>query len=216
MKPKTIKDRHELSKIARRLRSCDPVLASIFERLGAPPLWNRKPGLPTLVLIVLEQQVSLASGRASYAKLKRSCGNQVNAKRIIALGEKGLRDDARLTRQKACYIYELAMTCQQRKLNLMAIELLDDEQARQQLMMIKGIGLWTADVYLLAALCRIDILPMGDLALELEIAELCKLDERPSRQWLLKRAERWRPHRSTAARMIWHSYLDRLGRHDET
>ena len=96
-----------------------------------------------------------------------------------------------------------------------SLDLLPYDQVREQLMEIKGIGKWTSDVYLLMAMCRADIFPLGDIALENEVAQLCRLNARPDNEWLLGRAERWRPYRAAAARMIWHSYLDRNGRHNE-
>ena len=201
--------------MCRELADRDPLLRRIHQRLGPAPLWGRSPGLATLVHIVLEQQVSLASGRAAFQKLKTSCGGRVSARRILDLGESGLREQARLTRQKARYVYDIAEASHSRKLVFRQLEKLPDDQARQKLMQIRGIGLWTSDVYLLMALKRADILPLGDLALEVELAKLCRLSGRPDNAWILRRANKWRPWRAAAARMIWHSYLDRLGRHDE-
>lgn len=215
MKPEVIENDRQLARMAAHLATTDHVLASIHERLGPPPLWGRKPGLATLVHIVLEQQVSLASGRAAFAKLKNACGGRVGAARIVQLGERGLRDKARLTRQKSRYVLAIAQANQARKLKFRSLESLPDEQVREQLMQIKGIGTWTSDIYLLMALRRADVMPLGDLALELEVAEQYGLADRPDNEALLKHAETWRPYRAAAARMLWHSYLDRLGRHNE-
>ena len=203
MNPKIIKDQSELDRIAEELADRDDVLGGIFERLGSPPLWARRPGLPTLIKIVLEQQVSLASGRAAYAKLANCCGGSVSAKRIIALGESGLREKA------------IAEAVRSRHLAIRTLGTMSDERVREKLMSIKGIGVWTSDVYLLMALSRSDILPLGDVALENEIAQLWQLNNRPDNEWILRQAENWRPFRAAAARMIWHSYLHRLGRYSE-
>lgn len=215
LKPKTIKDQQDLDRRARKLAASDREIAHIFERLGPPPFWRRPPGLATLVHIVLEQQVSLASGRAAFAKLKSCCGGRISTKRILELGEKRMHSQARLTRQKSKYVLAIAQANQSRALNFKQLESLPDDQVREQLMQVKGIGIWTADVYLLMALRRSDIMPLGDLALEIELAHMHQLPERPDNGWLIERAKSWRPNRAVAARMIWHSYLDRLGRHSE-
>ncbi len=211
----TVSDKSVLAKLAARVAKTDPMLENIYDRLGPPPLWGRPANLQTLVHIILEQQVSLASGRAALKKLKNACDGRINAKRLIELGPSGMRDQARLTRQKSSYIYALAEAVSNRDLVLKQLESLPDEQVRDQLTNIKGIGRWTSDVYLVMALKRADVLPLGDLALELEFAKLLKRKQRPTDQQLLRRAKRWQPYRAVAARMLWHSYLDRLGRHDE-
>ncbi len=191
------------------------MLRSIHNRLGPPPLWRRNPGLATLLQIVLEQQVSLASGRAAFQRLKACCQGRLTAGRLLAWEANDLRAAARLTRQKSEYVLAVAQAVDQRRLSLAGLKKLTDGEVRRQLTSIRGIGPWTADVYALMALRRSDILPPGDIALEYELATLTGLPSRPGRDWLIQRAESWRPCRAVAARMIWHSYLDRLGRHHE-
>ncbi len=212
---KTFKKQRDLDRIAQQLAADDPLLRRIYNRLGAPPLWNRSPGLATLLRIVLEQQVSLASGKAAWNKLVEACGGRVSAARIVELGEQPLRSTARLTRQKAAYVYGISLANRRRQLNFRALESLPDDEAFHQLTSIRGIGPWTANIYLMMGLGRADILPLGDLALEIELGRLCQLGERPDRDWIVRRARRWQPYRAAATRMLWHHYLDRLGRHHE-
>ena len=215
MNPVVIKDEKDLARKAAILARRDPDLRAVHRRLGPPPLWRRTPSLATLLQIVLEQQVSLASGRAAFQRLKDCCQGRVRTDRLIALGAEGLRNSARLTRQKSNYILAIAEAVDRGTLKIAALKTLSDRDVRGRLTALKGIGPWTADVYLLMALRRCDILPPGDIALEKELSKLRGLNSPPDRNWLVQHAERWRPYRAVAARMIWHSYLDRLGRYHE-
>jgi DNA-3-methyladenine glycosylase II len=204
-----------LAEAAQIVARTDPILSELLNRLGPPPRWARPPGLASLLHIILEQQVSLASGRAAMRRLRASCRGRVSAKRICQLGPEGLIREARLTRQKAEYVYATAEACQTRSLKLGSLRAAPDEEIRAQLTAIRGIGPWTANIYMMMVLGRPDILPLGDLALAIELQILCRLKCRPNDVWIERRSRRWRPWRSVAVRMIWHSYLDRLGRHHE-
>jgi DNA-3-methyladenine glycosylase II len=190
---------------ARVLGRIDPQLAAILSRHGTPPLWGREPGFATLVQIILEQQVSLASGRAAYARVLRVAGRMTPG-RIARLSERQLRG-AGLTRQKAHYVRGLALNVVRRELDLTAIGSLDDEAAHAELVKLKGIGPWSADIYLLMALGRRDVWPRHDLALAGAMREVKRLRSVPSAERQLAISEAWRPWRAVAARILWHHYL---------
>jgi len=197
-----------LSSAALELGKRDKDLASILERLGPPPLWARRPGFPTLVKIILEQQVSLASAASIFARLKKNVV-PFHPARMIELGEPHLKSQG-LTRQKTAYCLHLAQALHDKHLNLSRLQTMDDEEARNRLMEVKGIGSWSADIYLLMALGRTDIWPATDLALATAARKLKQLKSRPDPNQLIEMAEAWRPFRSVAARMLWQYYLAKM------
>ena len=166
-----------LPRAARELARRDKDLASILERLGPPPLWARRPGFPTLVKIILEQQVSLASAASIFARLEKNVVPFQPA-RMIELGETHLKSQG-LTRQKTAYCLHLAQSIHDKRLNLSLLQRMGDEEARTMLMEVKGIGSWSADIYLLMALGRTDIWPATDLALATAARKLKLLKVRP-------------------------------------
>jgi DNA-3-methyladenine glycosylase II len=183
----------------------DADLGRIDTQLGHPPLWARQPGFPTLVHIILEQQVSLASARAAFIKLQAKT-LAVNPETFLTLDDNELKWIG-FSRQKAGYCRELACALRCGELNLEALDALDDPAARSALMKIKGIGPWTADIYLLMALLRPDTWPAGDLAIAAALQELKGLPSRPGPAELERIALPWRPWRAVAARLLWHYYL---------
>jgi DNA-3-methyladenine glycosylase II len=187
------------------LASADPDLARIVERHGMPPLWPRDPGFQTIVRIILEQQVTLHSGRAAYDRLERAAG-AVEPGPIVVLGEEGARR-AGLTRQKARYVVGVANSVTAGAFDVDGVGRLDDDAARNVLLAIPGIGPWTIDVYLLMALRRPDAWPTADIALAASAQFVKRLPQRPTFAELDRLAESWRPWRSVAARLLWHSYL---------
>ncbi len=187
------------------LGAIDPDLAGIVDRHGRPPLWDRPPGFETLVRIILEQQVSLASAEAALKRLVVVAG-AVDPEAIVAAGESALRD-AGLTRQKARYLVGLAGDVAEGRLDLAALERFDDDDARAALTAILGIGRWTADIYMLLALGRPDIWPVGDLALAGSMRRAKGLATLPSSAEQAVIAAPWRPWRAVAARLLWHAYL---------
>lgn len=189
----------------RELTRRDPCLADISSRHGPPPLWQRDRGFPTLLHIILEQQVSLASARATFNRLNRAA-DPLTPESFQHLSDPQLRKIG-FSRQKARYGRALARAVRDGSLDLEGLEHLDDEDARAELMKITGIGAWTADIYLLMALGRPDIWPRGDLALELAIQRIKGLGKRPTRDEALAISEPWRPWRAVAARLLWHAYL---------
>lgn len=183
----------------------DPDLAGIFERLGEPPLWGRRPGFPTLIQIILEQQVSLAAARTVYLRLHARLGG-ITPARIHAMQVAGLRDFG-LTRQKAGYCFGLATRILDGTLNLRRVARGPDEEGRNALLAVPGLGPWSVDIYYLMALRRPDVWPQGDLALAAALHEVKGLDARPSKHQQHALALAWVPWRSVAARMLWAHYL---------
>jgi DNA-3-methyladenine glycosylase II len=187
------------------LATRDRDLAAVVERHGMPPLWARDAGFETLIRIVLEQQVSLDSGRAAFERLARAAAS-TSPSAIAELDEAGVRA-AGITRQKARYLVTLGRAVAAGELDLDAIAQQPDATARASLTAMLGIGRWTADVYLLLALRRPDIWPAGDIALASGAQEVLGLATRPGQDELTAIAERWRPWRAVAARLLWHAYL---------
>lgn len=188
----------------------DPELAALVAEHGVPVLWTRPPGFQSLVLFILEQQVSLASAAAAYTKVLNRIG-VMEPGALLRTTPEELRADG-VSRQKDRYLRALATAVSSGDLDLEALDELDDEGVRRELMALPGIGLWTADVYLLACLNRPDLWPVGDRALQVAVAEALRLDVVPVKDELEAIGERWRPYRSAAARLLWHGYLERRGR----
>lgn len=196
-----------LALAARELAARDAMLAGIHAVHGDPPLWRRATGFQTLVHIILEQQVSLKSARAMLVRLEGAV-QPFTPLRFIELGDGYLRGLG-VTRQKSAYLLHLADSIVKGELNFEKLARMSDDDARLALTRIKGIGLWSADVYLLMAMRRADIWPAGDLALAVAMQELKGLATRPGPEELERLAEPWRPHRAVAARMLWQYYLGR-------
>ena len=192
-----------LAAAARELAERDRHLRSIYQVHGVPPMWARRPGFATLLRIVLEQQVSLVSARAMYERLRFNI-DPFDALTFIDRGEDYLRSLG-MTRQKAHYAIQVAQSCANGGLKLLGR--MSDEDAHAALLQIKGVGPWTANIYLLMALRRSDIWPDGDIALASAVGRLRRLKVRPSFPQLSRIAEGWQPYRSVAARMLWQYYL---------
>jgi DNA-3-methyladenine glycosylase II len=188
------------------LCAADAALGGVVAEFGAPELRLRRPGFATLILLILEQQVSLASARASFERLVGALGGEPAPAGFLALDGDELKAIG-LSRQKARYGRALAEAVADGSLDLEALGGLDDAAGRAALMTIPGIGNWTADVYLMMALGRPDIWPVGDLALAVAAERVMELNQRPSPDALTRLGERWRPWRAVAARILWHYYL---------
>jgi DNA-3-methyladenine glycosylase II len=187
------------------LSARDPGLATIAARFGVPPLWAREPGFPTLVHLILEQQVSLASAKAAFDRLVVATDPLTPAS-LLRL------DDAELlaigfSRQKARYSRALAESVATGAVDLDALPDLEDDEVDRRLTTVPGIGPWTATIYRLMVLLRPDAWPVGDIALAQAVAETRGLAGRPTQDELRAIAENWRPWRAVAARMLWHHYL---------
>lgn len=191
-----------LTILARR----DPDLASIIDRFGAPPIWRRPRGFETLVLLILEQQVSLASAKAAFERLTAAAG-ALTPETLGALSDEAYRG-AGVSRQKTRYIRHLAECVADRTLRLDRVSRMDDDGVRAHLTQVKGIGAWTAEVYLLMCLMRPDVWPVGDIALQAAAHDVKGLEARPGPETLVEIGEQWRPWRSVAARLLWHHYLN--------
>lgn len=206
-RPTTL-DRNTLLVGVHELAARDRQLARIVDEFGPPPLWARPRGFPTLVRIILEQQVSLASAAALFARLEQHFEGSVTPERVIALGEPALLTLG-FTRQKARYVAGLARQLHEGAVSLERIARLPDTDAGQLLVQIPGIGPWTASVYLLMALRRPDVWPPGDLGLHKSMAEVRGMSAVPTSDEAVAIAARWSPWRAVAARLLWHSYLSR-------
>jgi DNA-3-methyladenine glycosylase II len=194
-----------LAEGARALSRRDPDLAALFARNGLPPMWARRPGFPTLVHIVLEQQVSIVAARSLFRRVRGELGDMTPA--LVA--ERGVLGLHRLglTRQKASYCHALAQAVMDGSLSLSGIARGDDIAGRSALQQLRGIGPWSADIYYLMALRRPDVWPVGDLALAVALAEVKRLRARPDANRQLALSAAWAPWRSVAARLLWHYYL---------
>ena len=198
----------------RELTVRDADLARVIQTYGAPPLWVREPGFPSLVYIILEQQVSLASARAAFQRLL-AAASPLTPTRFLKLSDRQLKQIG-FSRQKALYTRLLAESLVKRHLDLDDLHDLSDDDARKFLIALKGIGTWTADIYLLSALRRPDIWPIGDLALAVAVQEVKRLRSRPSPERLERLSQLWRPYRAVAARLFWHAYLSKRGQNSAT
>ena len=210
--PKTL-TKKRLVEAAESLATRDRDLARILADGGTPPLWARRPGFVTLIRIILEQQVSLASADATYRRLTDDLAPSAPHK-IEAAGASRLRSLG-ITRQKATYLVNVAEALRTGDLDLKEVGNSDDETATGKLINIKGVGPWTAEIYLLMALRRPDVWPAGDIALAAAARSVKRLQKRPTPAELAEIADTWRPYRAVAARMLWQYYLNGMS-HGET
>jgi DNA-3-methyladenine glycosylase II len=209
--PRIILNENIFARGVRLLVDRDTHLAEVVEKYGPPPLWVREPGFPTLVYIILEQQVSLASAKAAFDRLNAAV-RPLTPGRFLKLTDAELLRIG-FSRQKTLYTRLLAESLSRRYFDLRDLHGLEDDTARKMLVAFKGIGKWTADIYLLSALRRPDIWPTGDLALSTAVQEVKRLRQRPSPERLEKLSAPWRPWRAVAARLFWHAYLSKRGQH---
>jgi DNA-3-methyladenine glycosylase II len=188
----------------RALASTDQILRRVHEAYGPPPMWNREPGFATLLQIILEQQVSLASAKACYDRLSNYLG-EVSPETVLSLNDADLKQIG-FSRQKTAYARHLSEAILEERLDLERLHMLPDADVKSELIKLKGIGEWTSDIYLLMALLRPDVMPKGDIALHAAYSKLSG-DAKPRSDAFIKIAERWKPYRSVAARLLWHFYL---------
>ncbi len=184
----------------------DPDLAQILTILDPPIFWTRKPGFASLIHIILEQQVSLASARASFDRLREAI-SPLTPDGFLELNDARLKSFG-FSRQKAAYARNLAKAIVDGQLNLSRLDTMADKTVREELIKIKGIGPWTANIYLLTVLRRPDIWPKEDLALAVAAQKLKRLPARPTPQELENLSMVWKPWRAVAARLLWHYYLN--------
>jgi DNA-3-methyladenine glycosylase II len=172
-------------------------------------MWTRPGTFQTLILTILEQQVSLASAYSAFKKLKQRIGF-VTASKILALTDAELRA-CYFSRQKIVYARELANAIQNKQLNLKKLSQATNDEVRAELKKIKGIGDWTVDVYLMHALQRTDLFPLGDIALVNSLKEIKQLPHHITKEEMLAIAESWRPYRTIASMILWHAYIQKRG-----
>lgn len=195
-----------LADAAKNVARLDPDMARILSSLGTPPLWDRQPGFVTLLRIILEQQVSLVSADAMFRRLTAHI-NPLTPDTVLSAGTHFLRSFG-VTRQKAAYFINVAQAIQSGDLVLEDLAYESDGSAITKLTSVKGIGPWTARIYLLMALCRPDVWPVGDIALATAYQKLKAMEKRPTQSEFSKISQVWAPHRATAARLLWHYYLN--------
>jgi DNA-3-methyladenine glycosylase II len=167
-----------LADLCQELAEKDSDLAFIFQTYGTPPLWAREASFATLVHIILEQQVSVASAQSAFDKLREKLGT-VTPQGVLSLTDAEMKA-AYFSRQKMSYTRDLAKAISSGKLNLESLNILPDEKVKTELKKINGIGDWTADIYLLMAMHRADVMPKGDLALHIAWQKLKNLENRPA------------------------------------
>ena len=188
------------------LPKIDPIFAAILDQYGIPDMQSRPEGFESLCRIILEQQVSLMSAQATYEKLCAKI-NSFSAKEILSLTTAEMRN-ATVSKQKSSYMKGLATAILDGKLALDTLSKLSPIEAKESLITIKGIGPWTAQVYLVFCLQVADVFPQGDVALINTVVELTGIEK----EEVQSKSEDWAPHRTSAALLLWHHYLKKRGR----
>ncbi len=191
------------------LAAKDNFLKQIITDYGYPPFWHRTPGYESLVRIILEQQVSLASALACFRKLKKKVG-RITPKTVLPLSDDELRECG-FSRQKTQYVKNLALAIKEKKISLPKLLTKKSEDIRNELITIKGIGHWTIDVYLLNCLHKLDIFPIGDLVLIKSLRAVGLVEKKDSKEEILKKTEKYRPYRSILSILLWHKYINENG-----
>ena len=186
------------------LAKLEPAFAAVLERHGRPEPRVSPPGATTLLRTIVGQQVSVAAARSMWAKLEAAFGSPPDLEKLLIATDEDMRA-AGMSRQKAGYIRSLAGLVTSGELNLEDLPE-DNEEAIELLTRIKGIGRWSAEIYLLFAEGRRDVFPAGDLAVQVELGRLMGLEGKPTEKQIRELGERWRPHRGAAAVLAWHSY----------
>lgn len=186
------------------LVAVDPHLAEIRAAHGDPPLRSRPPGFAALLQIIVDQQLSVAAARTIWNRLEAAMG-ETSPAALLALDDAALRACG-LSRGKAIYARGLASDIVEGRVNLDALETMEDEAAIAELVKTKGIGRWSAEIYLLSTLARADVWPVDDLAIATATGKVKGFRVRPKRRTLIRLAELWRPYRSVAARLMWHYF----------
>lgn len=191
--------------ICDKLATLDSDLDAIIKEHSYPPMWTRPNTYETLVHIILEQQVSLASALAALKKLQEKT-IKLTPENILKLSDEELKS-CYVSRQKTIYLRGLALALVEKKLDLDILETLPDDEVRARLTSLKGIGNWTTDIYLMFVLQRADIFPIGDLAAVNAMKRAKKLLKETPREDLIEIAAFWKPYRTIATMILWHHYL---------
>lgn len=198
---------NDLVAICDVLAQKDSHLLQILENHGYPPFWSREPSFSTLIHIILEQQVSLASAKAAFVKLKSYIG-AINPENILKLTDEELKQ-CYFSRQKTLYAKCLAQAFTEEIITIEQLTNSSDEEIRKTLTGIKGIGNWTVDVFLMMCLHSSDLFPFGDIALVNSLKHIKHLPAGTSHDYLVSITEQWKPYRTVAAFMLWHAYICR-------
>jgi DNA-3-methyladenine glycosylase II len=199
-----VRTRQSIRRGVEALAIREPAFAKVVELHGVPEPRSSNRGAETLLRTIVGQQVSVAAARSMWAKLEAAFGSPPDLNLLLAASDEELRA-AGMSRQKAGYIRSLASLVISGELDLEKLPE-DDEEAIAILTKIKGIGRWSAEIYLLFAEGRADVFPAGDLAVQVELGRLMGLAERPSEKQLRELADAWQPYRGAAAVLAWHSY----------
>nr|WP_314442540.1 DNA-3-methyladenine glycosylase 2 family protein [uncultured Sphingomonas sp.] len=186
------------------LTATEPAFVTVIDRLGPPPPRSSERGTAALLRTIVGQQVSVAAARSMWDKLVGAYGDPPDLQRLAAAPDEELRALGQ-SRQKAGYLRSLATLTLSGELNLDQLPA-DNEEAIALLTRVKGIGRWSAEIYLLFAEGRADVFPAGDLAVQIELGRLLGTEGKPAEKWLRARAESWAPYRGAAAVLAWHSY----------
>ncbi len=197
-------DEQSFGRALDHLAGVEPAFAQVMERLGRPGPRIHQRGTAALLRTIVGQQVSVAAAASMWNKLVGAYGDPPDLLRLLAASDEELRALGQ-SRQKAGYLRSLAGLVHSGELDLDRLPA-DDEEAVAHLTRVKGIGRWSAEIYLLFAEGRGDVFPAGDLAVQVELGRLLGEASRPSEPWLRERAAPWAPYRGAAAVLAWHSY----------
>lgn len=197
----------KMEQIVNYLIEKDPVFKLIVEKYGLPIIPKRPQGFETLVLLILEQQVSIDSAKATFLKLKATQPNFI-PESLISLSDTAFRSFG-VSRQKTSYIKALSHSIINNHIDLESLATKSSEQVREELIKIKGIGHWTIDIYLMFSLQAQDIIPLGDIAVINTIKELLNIHDK---QQIEEYVSKWSPYRSVATFLLWHYYLNKRNR----
>lgn len=185
----------------------DAIFGKIKQQYGVPIQPKRPQGFETLVLLILEQQVSIDSAKATFNKLKIAIPD-FSIENLFVFSDENFRSCG-VSRQKTKYIKALAEAILLKELDLEGLAFKDAEVVRQELIKIKGIGNWTIDIYLMFCLNSLDIIPLGDIAVLNTMKELLDIHAKEEMEIY---AQKWKPYRSVATYFLWHYYLEKRGR----
>jgi DNA-3-methyladenine glycosylase II len=204
---KKIRNEAEFKKLCNRCLETEPKLATVIREYDYPPLWHREPNFATLVLTILEQQVSLAAAKAAFLKLLDSI-KEITPENMLKLTDQKLRA-CYFSRQKIKYVRLLAAEIAEDRLDLVQLNQLDEPQIRDRLIRLKGIGHWTIDMYVLMSLHFADIFPPGDLATIKAVYELKLVPATASKAEIVEYMKRFSPYQSAATYILWHAYIEK-------
>jgi DNA-3-methyladenine glycosylase II len=202
-----IKNKQHFETLCDWCTEIEPKLKPVIDQFGYPPFWRREPDFATLILTILEQQVSLASAKSAYNKLVERIKN-VTPENLLKLTDEELRA-CFFSRQKATYTRILAYEIAEGKLILSELNNLNDNEIRTRLLHLKGIGHWTIDMYLLMSLHFADIFPPGDLATIKAVYELELVPTIATKEDIINFMKKFSPYQSVATYILWHSYIEK-------